>query len=434
MRKEVLIFFTIMFPGAALGQPSPPHEVYGTVQTSGEAIEGKQVNAYSSGNIFDSTRTTDQDGSYSIKIPSDYQVVRISVEDGEKHEVNISSASVTELNLEAPGTQSTASGGSGGSGSGALPNEPAVSQNVRNETQTVQADLENNTATAEVDQVEVNKTVEVKVPENSTDSTVEEVSFTPGKTSEKQVSVELEELGREKPDEIETTQETSSNQEAEEVYTYQRIDVKGANDSEIQKAEINFKVNKSYLERKDRGPQEVVMQRYHEENWQKLDTRIQQELENAYRYKASSNGFSYYAVKLEEEKQEKEIRVKNLEVHKNTTQARINLELLNPRNSTLNTSIKLENNGETVSRNVILEPLQEKTLTYNRELEPGNNTFTVANRSKTVKFEPQKNDTEKKSRFYLEALLTVVLLLILTLIYSRKTEIKQEIKGLKDQI
>jgi len=449
MDKNIFFLTLVIFSGIALAQPTPPHEVYGTVEASAE-MEELTVEALNDGEEVSSVNP-DEDGYYSIKIPSSYETVEVGLESGEKHEIDVGSASVTELDLEASldseetgGSSGGSSGGSGG-GLGALPERSSDS----NTTETVEAEIENETVEAQVQEIDENETVQVQVPENNTESTVGKVSFTSDQKSDKQVNVELESLGRETPEEIkeEESNEGSENEESvsdsedsgsdsgdEVVYSYQRIEVNGVNDTEIKKAEINFEVNKSFLQERDRGPQEVVMERYNEQSWQELETRIDQELEDKYRYKASSTGFSYYAVKLEEKKDKKpqNLTVGGIEVEKVNQTANITIRVRNPSNTTLEKNLTIKENGRNLTEQISLRPLEDKNISITRELDTGNYTYTKGNLTEKLAIREEKDVTEEKDEDKKRPIPVLLLALcgtIITIILFRKDGLEKKIGG-----
>ncbi|MFB6116723.1 MAG: PGF-pre-PGF domain-containing protein, partial [Candidatus Nanosalina sp.] len=71
----------------------------------------------------------------------------------------------------------------------------------------------------------------------------------------------------------------------------------------IESANITFRVNKSFLDSRARDPEDVVMKRFNG-GWNELPTRFREETANAYRFVANSDGFSYYAIALEEQVQD----------------------------------------------------------------------------------------------------------------------------------
>jgi PGF-pre-PGF domain-containing protein len=109
-------------------------------------------------------------------------------------------------------------------------------------------------------------------------------------TAENQTSFEITvEKYSEKPDDVE---------EAEDTYNYLEIDV-SASDEEIQNTSIEFSVNRSFAENHD-----VILSRHHNQVWNDLPTRPVEQEGKEWTYKASSSGFSYYAVRGTEKSQD----------------------------------------------------------------------------------------------------------------------------------
>ena len=442
MNKTLIFLLIISFSGLSQAQPTPPHEVYGTVQHSGD-FEELTVEVFNDGELISSV-TPEEDGYYSIKIPSSYETVEVGLETGEKHDIDVGSASVTEMDLEASDQEEEtgSSGGSGGGGAAGGLGQMQDNSDPNNGTETVRANVENETVKAQVDEVSENETVQVQVPENKTESTLEEVSFTSDQKTDQEVNVEMENLGRETPEEIAENENNEASKdggesrtdsgtdsgEDEVVYSYQRIDVQGVNDTEIKEAEINFEVNKSFLKERDRGPQEVVMERYNEQSWHELETRIDQEMEEKYRFKASSTGFSYYAVKLEQEENEttENLVVEEFEVEKFNQTANITIRVRNPSNSTLKDNLTIKENGRKITEQISLRPLQEKNISITRELDSGNYTYTKGDLTEKLAIKEEKDVTEEKKERPIPVLLLALSGTIITIIFFRKDGLEEK--------
>ena len=88
------------------------------------------------------------------------------------------------------------------------------------------------------------------------------------------------------------------------VYRYQEINVSGVTDQEISSADISFRVNKSFVDDNERTVEDVVLKRFNDQSWNELPTRFSEETEDAYRFVANSDGFSYYAIALRDPQQD----------------------------------------------------------------------------------------------------------------------------------
>jgi PGF-pre-PGF domain-containing protein len=93
-----------------------------------------------------------------------------------------------------------------------------------------------------------------------------------------------------KPDEIPLPQNS--------VYSYVEI-ITDINDMDIDNATITFEIPKSWLSNAD--IKTVVMQRYHDNQWQSLETEQSDETNDFYIFDATSSGFSVFAVTARKE-------------------------------------------------------------------------------------------------------------------------------------
>ncbi|MDY6773737.1 MAG: PGF-pre-PGF domain-containing protein, partial [Candidatus Nanohaloarchaea archaeon] len=66
-------------------------------------------------------------------------------------------------------------------------------------------------------------------------------------------------------------------------------------------------------EERGRNPGDVVLKRYNQQ-WMELPTEMTEELENSYRFRAESTGFSYYAIALREKQQKPANQTANIQV------------------------------------------------------------------------------------------------------------------------
>lgn len=80
------------------------------------------------------------------------------------------------------------------------------------------------------------------------------------------------------------------------VYKYMSIDHENINDSDIDTAEIEFEVEKSWLTDNNLDPDSIKLMRYSNDNWEILETEKTSETANYYYYKAKTPGFSYFAI------------------------------------------------------------------------------------------------------------------------------------------
>ncbi|MCD6575896.1 MAG: PGF-pre-PGF domain-containing protein [Nanoarchaeota archaeon] len=85
------------------------------------------------------------------------------------------------------------------------------------------------------------------------------------------------------------------------VYQYIKIDVEGATDSDIEGANITFKVNGTWLDENNISYNEVALFRYHNGDWQELKTQLTNHKDGVYYFTAFSPGFSYFAIGVKNE-------------------------------------------------------------------------------------------------------------------------------------
>jgi PGF-pre-PGF domain-containing protein len=81
------------------------------------------------------------------------------------------------------------------------------------------------------------------------------------------------------------------------VYQYFKIDMENMDNSDISTATIEFRVNKSWLKNRNRST--VVLHRYYHNEWFKLPTEEIKETSNHYYFRATTPGFSYFAITAE---------------------------------------------------------------------------------------------------------------------------------------
>lgn len=146
-----------------------------------------------------------------------------------------------------------------------------------------------------VAQVTINKSrgtgsINVEVDPTSEKSSVKNIRISSEASGE--VSVSMRDVGREKPPQV-------PEEASKEVYSYQEINT-SINDSEVDLAEIDFSVNKSWINERNRSREDVVMKRFSNGSWESLDTSYINSTDDEFNFEASSEGFSYYAVALED--------------------------------------------------------------------------------------------------------------------------------------
>lgn len=83
-------------------------------------------------------------------------------------------------------------------------------------------------------------------------------------------------------------------------YKYMNIQADNLEDSNVQEANIQFEVNKSWINDNNIDPQKVYLNRYTSGNWEKLETGKVSETDTKIIYESQTPGFSYFAVSGEE--------------------------------------------------------------------------------------------------------------------------------------
>ena len=179
------------------------------------------------------------------------------------------------------------------------------------------------------------------------------------------------------------------------------------------------------------------MKRYNDNQWQELDTRIDEELENAYRFEASSTGFSYYAIALRDQKQnetqgEPNIQTSSLNVEptEGTPPFDVTIEATveNTGDASGTHEVEITLNGEVIkSETVSLEAGEERTLSYNYTVEQsGSLSFSAGNQSTTV----EASQTSNLPVLPLVALLIVAILAVVG--YTQRETIQDKVEDLRE--
>ncbi len=89
-------------------------------------------------------------------------------------------------------------------------------------------------------------------------------------------------------------------------YKYMNIQADSLEDSNIQEANIQFEVNKSWINDNNIDPQKVYLNRYTNGNWEKLETTKVSETGTTVIFESQTPGFSYFAVSGEEKAEKTE--------------------------------------------------------------------------------------------------------------------------------
>lgn len=84
------------------------------------------------------------------------------------------------------------------------------------------------------------------------------------------------------------------------VYQYIQINSSGIEYDEIEEASIEFMVSKEWINQNNIDKDSITMYRYHDNNWQDLETVFSSDENDNYLYSAKIPGFSYFAITGEE--------------------------------------------------------------------------------------------------------------------------------------
>ena len=92
-----------------------------------------------------------------------------------------------------------------------------------------------------------------------------------------------------------TTKPTETSEPSGDIYKYIKMEHTNIEDDDIEEAYIEFQITKSWLEDNSIDKNDIRLLRY-TDKWEVLDTEITEELTDYIRYKASTPGFSYFAI------------------------------------------------------------------------------------------------------------------------------------------
>ena len=298
-----------------LAVPDDQFEVYGTVTDTVEddVVEGVTVKAYSEGVVEDVD--TDSDGYYSLVVDSgDFDRgeefdVRVEDETGFLTEtVEFQSFQLVNVDFEGEFSETeedqeededetdSTTGGSG---------DQDESEDEEQEEQDDQEDEDEEDVVSEVNasvdgetgeasseyESEAGERVRTNIPESvdPTGSSVESVEVTSSTSQNIRKSV------REVDDDSELQEQGIERREDQ--ISVEEINVEG----EVEDATITFSVSKDRLEERNAGPENVFKQRYNSDigEWEDLDTRHLEELDDRHRFEADVTEFSFFATRIE---------------------------------------------------------------------------------------------------------------------------------------
>ncbi|MFB6088774.1 MAG: PGF-pre-PGF domain-containing protein, partial [Candidatus Aenigmatarchaeota archaeon] len=133
----------------------------------------------------------------------------------------------------------------------------------------------------------VNRGATVMMEINKTDIGVESIDLS---VKNRANNVEIS-VSREREEEGNIKTEVSK-----KVYQYLKIDSKNLRDEDINSTKIRFSVNRSWIRKRKVNEDHVYLYRYHEDEWEKLNTTKISETKTKIKYESTTPGFSYFAV------------------------------------------------------------------------------------------------------------------------------------------
>jgi PGF-pre-PGF domain-containing protein len=361
-KKLIVLYIFLVFAFSASAAPEKPHRIFGEITDgSGDPVQVEGSITHQGDTVREFS--TDGEGIYDIKIPNqEYSSdLIIRVEGGQKGSVQFQPLEVSERNFEyvedespsdpAEGEDSGGSG-SGGGGGGAAPGiapeqeEPEnetieqgntnLSEQNKSETEKKPVNTSNTTSVTEKqinnatkgeeitvqltqEDSESNEDTETDKGSNSED-TDESSSLESSSEDEGLTSVSFEAASSDTDGNITITQSDNLTQELEDVVeTKPEAEVTGyiqvQASVEAVNATFNFQVSESKLQGMNASPQDVVQQRYNGTDWRSLETEYLNKTNSTHNFQAySPNGFSVFAIAIQEIEQIQTTDQNNLEL------------------------------------------------------------------------------------------------------------------------
>lgn len=165
-----------------------------------------------------------------------------------------------------------------------------VSDQIDRSLKQVSVSPVNGVARANISKSEKTRSIGVEIESAPWESSVRNVKIYSEASGD--VSVSVSNIKKERPSQI-------NDEASREVYGYQEINT-SIEDSDIGVAKIDFSVNKSWIDEPERNKYNVVMKRFSDDGWENLTTRYINSTDDQYNFDASSEGFSYFAITLED--------------------------------------------------------------------------------------------------------------------------------------
>jgi len=182
-----------------------------------------------------------------------------------------------------------------------LENDKIVSSEIVNESSDEKNDETSliieivSTSEEELGEIIEGEKIEVE-PENKQESSIQSVTFTPS-SNQKDVKLTVSSYNG-KPEEVEDIPEISP--ETHEVYKYVDVKLTSNNtyigETGVESLTFTFTVDKSWIDENQIDKETVVMLRYHDEEWQSLNTTLIAENDTTIVYEAETPGLSTFAV------------------------------------------------------------------------------------------------------------------------------------------
>ncbi len=175
-------------------------------------------------------------------------------------------------------------GGSGGGGSFAGGGVPTTGGSTSDQELTVDVTDSGNTVTADVNYADNSSEVEIDLQESGATG-VERLTVSKNQGASN-FSVEVTNLGRAAPTEVSAV---------DSALTYYRIQINGADTSEISSIATTFKQSKTRLEQNSIYPSQMMIQSFNAGGWQELSTVLVGETDTSYRFETIIDPPGYFA-------------------------------------------------------------------------------------------------------------------------------------------
>ena len=212
-------------------------------------------------------------GSFSSAVTPSVNIVSTNPSDSKSKTVSLS-PTTTSSSTTSSSTTTTNSGSSGSGG---------VGGSSLNSTNTVK------TVTIEENTLQKDKFVDIKIEDSS--MPVEIIKIMSNKTNSS-IKLEVSSLN---------TIPSTIKKISKKVYKYIKVIKYLLPDKNLKQAKIRFKVSKKWMSDNSATRDDIVLFRYHNNQWNKLNTVYVNDDANYYYFEATTPGFSYFAIGVDKE-------------------------------------------------------------------------------------------------------------------------------------